>query len=216
MKLNNKVLLALLGVLAAIFLYTQYSGNKEGTFKKDLFATDTAKITSITIYPNKTPGKQLTLNRQDDGWKMTNDSITDTAVEPASVKSMLTTIAQLSVKRLAAAGKDKWAEYEIDDNATRVVAKQGSKTVLDIYIGKFNVGQPQNAGSADENFNPNQMQRPTLTTYIRLHNDDKVYAVDGMVGAPFSKQPPTFQPKVFEDTQILTPDTIIRQPISTE
>lgn len=218
MKLNNKLLIALLFFLTAIFLYTQFTGNKKGNFKKDLFVTDTSKITSVTIYSDENSGKPLTLNRKDNGWEMTNDSIGSTAANPATVSSMLAIFNQLSVKRVAAAGKDKWKEYQVNENAHRVVAKQGNKTVLDFYIGKFNIGQPQGGGISEGNFNPNQnQQRPVLTTYVRPHNDDKVYAIPGMISASFSNDPKTYQPKSLEDSQILTPDTIIRQQnISTE
>lgn len=189
MKFNNKTLFALVAVLALVVLYLQFGGKKEGTFNKNLFALDTAKVNSLTVYPNATPGEQLIFLREGNEWLLNTDSISGQKADPGAVNGMLSTLAGLQVKRLAATGKEKWATYEVDENTRRVVAKNGNKVLLDVYIGKFNIAKPENSVVDDENFNPYQMQRPSVNSYIRLAGDDKVYAAEGMLSAAFSRKP---------------------------
>ncbi|OWY20026.1 DUF4340 domain-containing protein [Sphingobacteriales bacterium UPWRP_1] len=189
MKFNNKTLIALVAVLVVAVLYLQFGGKKEGTFNKNLFALDTAKVNLLTVYPNATPGEQLIFLREGTDWLLNTDSVSGQKADPGVVKGMLNTLAGLQVKRLAATGKDKWAAYEVDENTRRVVAKNGNKVLLDVYIGKFNIAKPENSVVDDENFNPYQMQRPSVNSYIRLAGDDKVYAVEGMLSTAFSRKP---------------------------
>lgn len=207
MKLTNKVLIAVLAILVLFVLYTQFGNNNKGTFTKDLIELDTAKVTSLTIYPNNAPGKEMMFFRENNNWLLTSDTLSGQQAKPGIVSQLLATLANIKTKRLAATGKEKWAEYEVDANSRRVVVKNDNKVLLDLYIGKLNISQPQQPAGGDGGFNPNQMQRPTATSYIRLSNDDKVYAVDGALGASFSQEPEQYLVKPTSPTPLPT-DTL--------
>ncbi|OWY22552.1 DUF4340 domain-containing protein [Sphingobacteriales bacterium UPWRP_1] len=194
MKLNNKVLIILVAVLLAFVLYTQFGNNKQGTFNKTLFALDTAKVTSLAFYPDTTAAEtQMEFTREGNEWLLTTDSINAQTANPDVVKSLLNMLAMLEAKRLAAAGKDKWNEYEVGENGRHIIAKNGNQVLLNLYIGKFNISNPENQTGNAENMNPYQaQQRPVVTSYIRLAKDDKVYAVEGMLKAIFNRNPAEF------------------------
>lgn len=207
MKLSNKALIALLAILILFVLYTQFGTDNKGTFTKDLVELDTAKVTSLTIYPDNTPEGQMMFFRENNTWLLTADTLSGQPAEPRIVNQLLATLAGIKTKRLAATGKEKWAEYEVGANNRRVVAKEGDKVLLDLYIGKLNISQPQQPAGGDGAYNPNQMQRPTATSYIRLNEDDKVYAVDGALGASFSQEPKQYLVKPTAPTPLPT-DTL--------
>jgi hypothetical protein len=64
-----------------------------------------------------------------------------------------------------------------------VVVKEGRKTTLDLYIGRFDYQQPQ--GGYQQGYGQNQFSG---TSYVRKHSEDEVYAVEGFLSMSFNQK----------------------------
>ena len=181
-KSNNKLLFILFGVLLAIFLATQFfKGGNERSFREELTDIDTAKISKIVLNPVAENGAEITLERSGKEWHVVKNGKRALA-DQAGVTGMLPQLAEMKVKRLAAASKDKWAELEVTDSAgTRVRVYEGNKVSADITIGKFSV---------------NQQQR-TFTSFARVTDETEVYAVDGFLTMTFNREYNAWRNKEF-------------------
>lgn len=199
MKSKEGILILVVFILTAVVAYTTFGNKNKGTFNKDLISIDTTKITDIIIYPPDEPEtKAINFTREADQWLISSDSLQKQAADYTQVKSMLNMLATLSIKSLAAKGENAFSTFEVANTNRRVVVKYGKKTAADLYIGKLKIAQPNTPPPIDgEEVNPFQaQQRPTLLTFVRLNKDDKIYAVEGMLGNVFNRKAEQFLPPV--------------------
>jgi len=174
-KLNLKTLLIILAVLAGIYLISTLSGNKERSFRSVIAEVDTAKVTDIKIRSEKL---DLTLRRTGEfSWEINSDGKNYTA-DRGVVRTILGQFVSMRPERVAATTSEKWNDYEVDkESSVRVTLKGGSKTLADLYIGKFSFTQPPQSGMQ----NQMQQQRGKMTSFVRHADGDNVYAVDGFL-----------------------------------
>ncbi|HPS51523.1 MAG TPA: hypothetical protein PK892_12525, partial [Bacteroidales bacterium] len=117
-KISNKTLLiafvVLAIVVAAVFLYDSNKGDR--TFKSELFRIDSARVSSITIYPKgKTEG--LVLSGTGKNWTVKAGGKTYQA-DTAAVQQVIGAIVRALPERVAATDPSGWKELEIDDSAS--------------------------------------------------------------------------------------------------
>ena len=176
-KNNNKTLIIILIVLGAVLALLQLnSRKKESTLKRDLVDIDTARVTAIYLYPQSEKGEELEFYKTDKGWHI-KEGEREAPVEEPTVRNLLATVLRIRPQQLAAVGKDSWAEYHVSDSlATRLKIKEGNKTTLDLYIGRFTIDRP--SGN-----NPYQAYNRNVTgkSYVRAAGDKNVYAVEGFL-----------------------------------
>lgn len=179
-KLNIKVLIIVLVVLAAIFALSEIRGNKDRSFSRVLVAVDTAKVTEIQIgIPMDNFEIRLVRNAEAD-WSVKSEENTFPA-DLNMVKSILGQFHEIKPERIAATSKDRWTEYEITDSAAiRVKVNSGSKNLADVYFGKFSYTQPPQGQMQ-------QQQQGKMTTFVRQAGDQKVYAVEGFLRMTYQK-----------------------------
>jgi hypothetical protein len=175
-RFNNRTLLIVFVVLLGIFLVSKFffSDRKERNFRTDLVTLDTAQVTNIQIYPKDE--EKITLQKESGQWTVQQGSISSQA-DQSAVMNLLTTLEDLKPQRLAATSKEQWSALDITDSAaTRVVVAANGKEVADVYIGKFSIN-----ASAQQPMNPMQQQRqmPSATSFVRVGNEEEVYAIDG-------------------------------------
>jgi hypothetical protein len=90
---------------------------------------------------------------------------------------------EIKVQRLAARGKSKMAELQLNDtSATRVKVYQGDKLALDLMIGKFSYQK------GDNQYGGMYGGGGTGTSYIRLADKEEAYAVEGFLTFSFNQQ----------------------------
>ncbi len=182
-KFNNRILLIVLVLFVAVFLVARFlkTGKTEKSFKTELFALDTAEVSAILIYPKAENLKEIRFSRDGNNWTVTKGEVTSDAGEN-SVKSLLAQLVQVKPKRLAARSKDKWEEFQLTDSlATRIkVIEKGGKESVDLIIGKFTYQQSDNPYGGRGNV--------TGTTYVRLGNEEEVYAVDGFLSMSINRE----------------------------
>jgi len=161
------IFIAMAVAVAAFLLYDSKTG--ESSFSDNIVSVDTAKITSISIFPKSFNHKEVKIFKEGSAWKV-NLANGKTVVVPFD-KVQEVFVQFTSIKPLSVAGqsKDKWNEFNVDTSGTRVTVFEGSKNTLDIIIGKFTYQQPRN-----------------MTTYVRISGDDIVYLVNGFLDFTFN------------------------------
>jgi hypothetical protein len=183
-KNSNKTLWIIFAILlvAVLLIFTTESTKKERSFKKDLVSVDTSAITSISIFPKSKPGQEVRLLKNDGIWKVMVENGNSYTIPNFKIKNFFGELTKIKPKRVAARSKSKWAEYEVDSAATRVVVNESGNEVLNLVIGKFAFQQPR-----------------SMSTFVRLMNDNDVYEVDGFLEMIFNK-----------DAKSLRDETIIK------
>lgn len=175
-KLSFKILLIILGVLLVIYLITLLSDKSERTFKEKVLTVDTADVNTILIFPI---GKDdVILTRLDTAWKVELDSFNYNA-DKKMIKNIFTQLINLKPDRVAATNESKWAEFEVDDSTgTRVILMENDDILTELLIGKFSY-------IPDKNSSPEQ-PKGKMITYVRLADEDEVYAVEGYLKLNFN------------------------------
>ena len=190
-KLNIKWLaiiftvLLLLVVIVKIRESSKTAHNRNRNFTSQLTDFDSARVGSILISP-KSNGKQIHLFKDVSGWKVESDGKKYNA-DLNAVQNMIGQMKELTAVSIAANDKDKWKDFQLTDSAaTNVKFMDGTKTLMDIYLGKFSYKQP-------DNYNPYMRQQGTMTSYVRVSGDNKVYAVNGFLAMSFNRQANDFR-----------------------
>lgn len=185
-KLNIKILIIILIVLVAIYFLADIFGNRERSFRSQIVEVDTARVTDIYInIPKENAEISLSRTGGSTDWSVMSGGQKFPA-DASVVKGILGQFADLKPERVAANSKAKWGQYEVSDSAgTRVKLNDGKKELVDIYIGKFSYTQPPQQPGQQQN--PYQQQRGKMTSFVRLTDEEKVYAVEGFMKMSFQK-----------------------------
>lgn len=191
-KLNVKTLIIILVILGGIYYISTLTGDKDRSFRDVLVSIDTASVTDIVINVPKEDLK-ITLSRTgESNWEVSGNGNTYPA-DKSVVKNILSHYAKMEPKRVAATAEAKWGQYEVSDSTgTRVTLKDEGTELADVYIGKFSYSQPPQTG-AQPQFQ--QQQRGTMTSYVRLADEEKVYAVDGFLKMAYQSDVNAFRKK---------------------
>lgn len=190
-KIKNSTLLILFIVLlvavAAVFLYDRHKGDR--TFKSQLFAIDSARVSSISIYP-KGSSDAMILSGSGNNWTIHFKDQSFPA-DTQSIRQILSAVIHAIPERVATTDLSGWKEFEITDSAaTRVVIREGDETTADFRLGKLSFSQ-MNQGRGY-----GRGQNIIVKSHIRIAGDDKVYVVDGFLSMMFGDQPSRYRNKL--------------------
>jgi hypothetical protein len=182
-KFNNKILLIVLVILAGLFILTRTLKEKRssGNLKTDIVKIDSSAVSSILLYPSAEKGAEILFSRNGNTWQVTKGEITADA-DKGNIDNMFTELINLRPDHIIATNKDKWGDYGVTDSlGTRVIMKEGKKTVLDLIVGRFDYQQsPSGYGGYGGNYG-------TGRTYIRLKDEINVYDVKGFLAMSFNQ-----------------------------
>lgn len=178
--MDNKILGIIFLALLALYLLTRvFSRQPEKTFRSELVQVDTALVDKIELYPKAEAGQTVTLERNGGQWVVTDGNITAPAISNA-VASVLGQLHLMKAKRVVAKKEEKWKDYEVDEGSgARVKAYVGGEAVADFMVGRFNFNQ----------------QARTALSYVRLTEEEEVYAVDGFLSMTFGQDIDAFRNK---------------------
>ncbi len=185
-KLSTLIIILII-LFAAVIVMQRWDAMKgERNFKSTLTEVDTANVTAIYVNPKDKKTGESKFTKSGLNWQFTNQNKRYRA-NNEFVNEVLKIFAVLKSQRVAATEKSKWAEYElIDSMATHVKIEVKNEVVADLYIGKFTFSQGKN--------NPMMRQGGgSITSYIRLADDDIVYAVDGFLSMMFNRSVESFR-----------------------
>jgi hypothetical protein len=193
-RFNNKRLLYLLvGLIAILFLTVVVKIPKEkATLKSNIVQVDTSEVNRIILYPRVSNGNSIEFNRNKSKWTVQQGSILS-ATQEGAVQNIFRDVQTIKPQSLAARNKSKWKEFELTDSlATRIkfLNKKG-KTLADLMIGKMSYKQPDNPYAG---YSGNNIQ---VTTYVRLYNEQEVYAADGLISFSFNVKFDDWRDKTF-------------------
>lgn len=185
-QVSNKVLVIifLILLLSAVFVFFIDGGKNERTFRDVLVNIDTTAVSEILIYPKSQNHKEVKLFKEKENWKVTLSGNKSASVPGKRMTDVFNQLLAIKPQRLAARGEDKWSEFQVDSTGSKVIVKQGDKVVLDLIIGRFSFQQPR-----------------SMSTYVRLSNDADVYVVDGFLDMTFNQGV-----NIFRDAAIINDD----------
>lgn len=185
-KFSNKILIITLVVLVGIFALSKIfrSPKLESNVRKELVKLDTAKVTEIRLQPAKSGGKELTLIKSDNSWKLSGES-KEAKVEKGTVESMLAVVMNLQAQRMVTRKSEKWDTFEVGENSTRVSVYARGEKQADFRVGKTGFSQGQSQGMSG------------AFTYIRLTDEEEVYAAEGIIGSHFNRSFNDWRDKTF-------------------
>lgn len=163
-------------LVAVVLIFTTESTKKERSFRKELVIIDTSAVTSLSIYPKSKNGQEVKLLLGDGNWKVSSENSQTYSVPKGKIENLLSQLLLIKPKRVAARNKTKWKEYQVDSAATRVVVNEDGSEVLDLIIGKFAFQQPR-----------------SMSTFVRLNDENEVYEVDGFLDMTFNKDVNSFR-----------------------
>ena len=183
-KYSNKILALALVVLLGIFALSKIfrSPRLESNVRKDLVKIDTALVTEVRIQPAKAAGEVVKLVREGYRWKL-QEGPKEAKVEGGTVESMLGVLKDLQAQRMVALKKEKWDDFEVGENSTRVSVFADGEKEADFRVGKTGFSQAQGMAGA--------------FTYIRLANEDEVYSTEGFIGPHFNRTFDEWRDKTF-------------------
>lgn len=187
-KLNNKILIGVLIGLAAVFALSRVfrASKRQSNLRTELLKVDTASVTRVLLNAAVEKGQGIELNREGNKWIAKKEKRT-APTEQGSVNNAIATLANLKPLRLITKKKENWKEYSVGDSGTRVQLYKGDVVVADIHVGRVGFNQ-----SSDGQFNPGG-----IFTYVRLTNENEVYAVEGFLESSFNRSYTDWRDKSF-------------------
>ncbi len=176
--MNNKTLGIAFGALLAIYLLLKlFSGNKERSFDPEVISVDTASVNEIIIHPPE--GTAFSLKRTSSDWTVEQDGKQFEATR-SSVTNLLANVLSIKAERVVSKNPDRWADYSVNDSlATRIQLLDGSKSLGDIMVGRFNFNQATRSG----------------VSYFRATEEDEVYSAEGFLSMSLSQKFDNFRDK---------------------
>jgi len=178
-KINNSLLAALFVVLLGfvVIVFFLNSDKNERTFRDVLVDIDTTAVTEMVIYSRANNFEPLKIFKENESWFVNLKNGKTGDVADSKMTQIFTELVSIKPKRLASRSKDKWGDFQVDSSGARVQIKENGKTSLDIIIGRFNY----------------QQQPRSVSTYVRLSNDNDVYEVDGFLAMTFNQNADAFR-----------------------
>ncbi|MBR9999419.1 MAG: DUF4340 domain-containing protein [Cyclobacteriaceae bacterium] len=160
-------------VLVYISLKLFKDTGRSRSFRQNLVQIDTADVSKIII---SKPGESFQVIKENGSWKVSISRNKTVNATNSSVKNALGTLMSIKPDRIATRDPENWKDYQVDSTGTRVQVFEGNKNTLDLVIGRFGVqGQQQ------------------FHTFVRLQNDNEVYAANDFMGISFPSEPNSFR-----------------------
>jgi hypothetical protein len=179
-KLSIKVLLIALVLLATILIIIRVTENKDRTFRSKVLEFNVENITAIDVFD---PVKQLFIRIErnpDDTWQVRSEDIVYSGDRDA-VLNVLHMMNDMKTERIAATKREKWDAYKVSDSTgIKVLLYEGDKDIADLYVGKFSYK------TDDPTKNLHQQGRTKMTSYVRVANENNVYAINGIIRMNFT------------------------------
>ena len=189
-KNRNLILIVVLLAALVIFFVGRYAKSGNSNFRTKLPAFDSKAVTEIVISPPNN-ADAITLKLLNEKWM-----VDDSGQQYGAVKSLPNSLAEnlsgASVKRVAATNSEKWAGFKTTDSlGTRIVLKEDGQVLSTIILGRFEYIQPQQAAPDPYGRQP----QGEMISYVRVGDEEPVYAIDGMLALGMGKTVDDFRDK---------------------
>jgi len=168
MKLTNKNLAILSGVLVALFITTRYfknNNNNKNLLDTTVIAIDTTMVSKFEIIKPLNKEAPITCSRASGTWEITQNNITG-AIKSATLKNILTQLKSLKVTRLVTKSKNAWKKYQLADTMATKVRITQNGTSKELFLGKIKFNPPTGQRSYNS-------QNISGGTYFRVDDPPK-------------------------------------------
>ncbi len=181
-RYDNKKLIYVLAGLLVILLLTVFIKipKQKSTIKDRLVDIDTAEVDRIAVTPRVSIGAPFEFARENGKWNVIQGNIIADPVKNAII-NIFSEILEIKPQSLAAIDRSKWNDYDLSDTAAtqiKFLNKKG-KVLAGLMIGRFTFKQVSNPYASGGN-------NVEGTTFVRLSNENKIYAVEGFLALSFS------------------------------
>lgn len=185
--MNNKVLLAILVLLLAVFAFSKmFMGSENSSFDPVIIKVDPAAVTKIKIQSKADQQQEAVLTKSDENWVLLKDGQTYQA-DAEAINNLLGQMTAIKTNYIAAKSADKWSEYELQaDQSSHLTVYAGNQELADFYVGKFSVNQ----------------QAQQITSFFRVSDKEDIYAVIGMAGMMFGQGADNYRNKKLLDLTV--------------
>ncbi len=180
-----KILTGILAFLVIITVIFTIKDKKKdpGNFKSTVVDVKAADINKIEFIPAQGEGSYKLIKGSKDEWEVITES-DKFAAQTGLVNDFLYQITKLKAKQVVARSSQKWDDYHVTDSlGSEVILYKDNDILADIVIGRMTFTQSKN---------PYQ-QYPDALSYIRVGDDEAVYAVEGMLKMMVSQKPDDFR-----------------------
>lgn len=165
MKNSIKISVVVFLILGAIYAATLFKGkpSKSSSLKEELVNISIEDVSRFTVRNN---GEVVELKREGgNDWKVSVGDSKWRNAETGQIESAIEALNTIRPDRLISRKKESWNEYQVDSSGMLVQVFNESTKISDLIIGKMGV-KAQNQ----------------FYSYVRLAEDDDVYAVDNFMG----------------------------------
>lgn len=185
-NISSVKMIGILAVLVLVYLGVQFFGGKSRSksFKAELVEIDTAKVSKMVI---ESKGESLELLKENNAWKVSIGNGKYADAQKSDIKSTINSLLTIKPARVVAKNPEKWKDYQVDSAGTRIQIFEGSKTTLDLVIGRF--GFDQQAMQQQQQQQQQMMggrNMPQFFSYVRLQDENEVYVADNFMGMSIS------------------------------
>lgn len=190
-NISSVKLIGVLAVLGLVYFGVRMFGDKSRSksFREELVKIDTAQVSKVLI---DAKGKHLELLKENSGWKVSVGNGKYAPAQKSSVKGALNSLLAVKPSRVVAKKSEKWKDYQVDSAGTRVQVFEGGKNTLDLVIGRFGFDQQ---AMRQQQMMGGRGGMQQFYTYVRLKNEDEVYAADQFMGMSLSTDASGFRNK---------------------
>lgn len=178
MSIRNLVLILMFGGL--IFgAYYCYRSHTNQPLQADLITIDTNRISRLRIHPKEGSDEVIQLQREGDYWIASNGQVHLRALS-RPIGRILRNLLKITTIEIAATSELDWQNYGLTPaQGIRVEVYEDNHLSEDFWIGH---SIPDSEG-------------PDSLAFIRIHEEQEVYAVKGLEASPFRRSFLHFRPK---------------------
>ncbi len=184
-NISTRTLLSVFAVLLIGVILLILIPRNERTFKSELVSIDTSKVSEVLIFPHSKGHKEIKLYKNNKDWYIKLPNGDAEKIQQEKISQVFNQLISIKPQKLVTKDKKKYKDLMVDSSGTIVKVYEGKELSLDIIIGRFAFQQPK-----------------TVTTNVRLNNDNEVYATEGFLETTFGNIDYNF----FRDKTILRYD----------
>lgn len=171
--------------------------DNDSSFSRELVTFSFDDVDQFTIVSNTI--SKTTFQLKDKEWYVSKDGTLFRA-DQSEVRNLIYALRNISVVRIAATKKSKWADFNMSpNNALHVTVKLNSGTVHDLWLGDYKYQSED-----DKNVDTLMLkaERTRLFTNVRVGSDEKVYVVAGALKLAFEKPVDAYRDKLVVNSSV--------------
>lgn len=157
-------------VISVLTAAVKWSSGPEASqaFRSKLVSVDTSRVNKLVIKQPANP--PLTLQKSGQQWQVSGASSEQYPADASRVRRAIDRLNSLDVTAVATRNPEKFTRYRVDSTGIHVSLYDGENILNSVFVGA-----------------PQQEGQRTLNNYVRLENEDAVYAVEGYLRSTFTK-----------------------------